>query len=447
MTAKENPYKSRWAVFSMSVPIFVETALQMMVPNVDQFMLSRYSQDAVAAVGNDNVVFNMIVLTLAVMCQAATILIAHYRGAGDMTKVSEVCTVALAANFVLGAVLSALLFLCDGWFLQVIGVPAEIWGDASLYLRWIGAFVFVQSLYMAFISFLRGWSLLKLTMICSLVMNVLNIGGNLILIHGWGPIPSLGVAGVCISTNISKILGLVLIVILFHRYTPARLSLSHLRPFPFRTLRQILAIGIPCGGETFSYQLSQTVIMKFVNVFGIAVITTKVYAYIIAMMSYVYSQALAMATQILVGYFKGAGDNDEVDRRVKFTILVSVLLSGTISAFLFFHSDAVFSIFTDDPEVHVLGRAILFVEIFLEIGRAVNMSMVMALNAAGDVRAPITVGILFMWGIAAFGAWLLGIHLGWGLVGIWTAMAADECTRGLVFLWRWRSGVWRKKLV
>lgn len=447
MNVKANPYRSRWAVFSMSVPIFVETALQMMVPNVDQFMLSRYSQDAVAAVGNDNVVFNMIVLTLAVMCQAATILIAHYRGAGDLTKVSEVCTVALASNFVLGALLSAVLFFCDGWFLRAIGVPEEIWSDASLYMRWIGAFVFVQSLYMAFISFLRGWSLLKLTMICSLVMNVLNIGGNLVLIHGWGPIPSLGVAGVCISTNISKILGLVLIVVLFHRYTPARLSLSYLRPFPFRTLRQILAIGIPCGGETFSYQLSQTVIMKFVNVFGLVVITTKIYAYIIAMASYVYSQSLAMATQILVGYFKGAGDNDEVHRRVKFTILVSVLLSGSIAAFLFWHSDAVFSIFTDDPEVHALGRVILFVEIFLEIGRAVNMSMVMALNAAGDVRAPVTVGILFMWGIATLGAWLLGVHLGWGLVGIWVAMAADECTRGAVFLWRWHGGVWRKKLV
>lgn len=447
MNVKANPYRSRWAVFSMSVPIFVETALQMMVPNVDQFMLSRYSQDAVAAVGNDNVVFNMIVLTLAVMCQAATILIAHYRGAGDLTKVSEVCTVALASNFVLGALLSAVLFFCDGWFLRAIGVPEEIWSDASLYMRWIGAFVFVQSLYMAFISFLRGWSLLKLTMICSLVMNVLNIGGNLVLIHGWGPIPSLGVAGVCISTNISKILGLVLIVVLFHRYTPARLSLSYLRPFPFRTLRQILAIGIPCGGETFSYQLSQTVIMKFVNVFGLVVITTKIYAYIIAMASYVYSQSLAMATQILVGYFKGAGDNDEVDRRVKFTILVSVLLSGSIAAFLFWHSDAVFSLFTDDPEVHALGRVILFVEIFLEIGRAVNMSMVMALNAAGDVRAPVTVGILFMWGIATLGAWLLGVHLGWGLVGIWVAMAADECTRGAVFLWRWHGGVWRKKLV
>lgn len=369
------------------------------------------------------------------------------RGAGDLSKVNEVCTVAVASNFCLGAVLSGLLFFCGEWFLRLIGVPVEIWGDALLYIRWIGAFVFVQSVYMAFISFLRGWSLLKLTMVCSLVMNVLNISGNLILIHGWGPIPSLGVAGVCISTNLSKILGLVLIVWLFHRYTPTRLSFSYLRPFPFHTLRQILSIGIPCGGETFSYQCSQAVIMKFVNVFGIAVITTKVYAYIIAMASYVYSQSLAMATQILVGYFKGAGDNDEVDRRVKFTILVSVLISGSIAVFLFFHSDAVFSIFTDDPEVHTLGKAILFVEIFLEIGRAINMNMVMALNAAGDVRAPITVGILFMWGIATLGAWLLGIHLGWGLVGIWIAMAADECTRGLVFIWRWHSGVWRKKLV
>ena len=50
-------YQSKWSVFSMSVPIFIETALQMMVPNIDQFMLSRYSQNSVAAVGNDNVIF------------------------------------------------------------------------------------------------------------------------------------------------------------------------------------------------------------------------------------------------------------------------------------------------------------------------------------------------------------------------------------------------------
>lgn len=431
----------------MSVPIFVETVLQMMVPNVDQFMLSRYSTGSVAAVGNDNVIFNLVILTLAVLSQAATILIAHYRGAGNLSKVSEVCSVALGTNLVLGLIISVLLFLFDDFFLTALGMPEETWADASLYLRWIGIFVFIQSMYMAFISFLRGFALLKLTMICSLVMNLINIGGNMILIHGWGPIPSLGVLGVCISTNISKFIGFFLIVYLFHRYTPARLSMKFFRPFPWETLRKILYLGIPSGGETFSYQLSQTVIMKFVNIFGVIVITTKVYCYIIAMMSYVYSQSLAMATQILVGYFKGAGDNEEVDRRVKFTISVAMLLSGSIALFLYLNADAVLSIFTDDPEIHALGKTILFIEIFLEIGRAVNMSMVMALNAAGDVRAPVTIGIIFMWGVATFGAWLLSVHLCWGLAGVWIAMAADECIRGLVFFWRWHQGVWRKRLV
>lgn len=440
-------YQSRWTVFSMSVPIFIEIALQMMVPNVDQFMLSRYSQGSVAAVGNDNVIFNLVILTLAVLSQAATILIAHYRGAGNMTKASEVCTVALVTNLVLGLVISLLLFYFDDWFLRLLDMPEEIWADASLYLRWIGIFIFIQSMYMAFISFLRGFALLKWTMLCSLVMNILNIGGNMVLIHGLGPIPSLGVAGVCISTNISKILGFILIVYLFHRHTPARLSLSYLTPFPKETLHKILYLGIPSGGETFSYQLSQTVIMKFINIFGVAVITTKVYCYIIAMMSYVYSQSLAMATQILVGYFKGAGDNEEVDRRVKFTIAIAMLLSGSIATLIYFHADAVLSIFTDDPEIHQLGKVILGIEIILEIGRAVNMCMVMALQASGDVRAPVTVGIIFMWAVATFGAWLLGVHLAWGLVGVWIAMAADECTRGLVFFWRWHQGVWRKRLV
>ncbi len=431
----------------MSLPMFIETALQMMVPNVDQFMLSHYSSESVAAVGNDNVVFNLVVLTLAVLSQASTILIAHYRGAGDMKKVSEVCTVALFTNLVLGLIISFALFIFDDFFLDILGIPPEIRPDASLYIRWIGLFVFIQALYMAFISFLRGFARLKLTMLCSIVMNIMNISGNMVLIHGLGPIPSLGVTGVCISTNISKFAGFFLILYLFHRYTPARLSLSYLKPFPKDTLHKLLYLGIPSGGETFSYQLSQTIIMKFVNIFGVAVITTKVYCYIIAMMSYVYSQSLAMATQILVGYFKGAGNNEEVDRRVKFTISVAMVLSGSIATLLYLNSDSVLSIFTSDPEVLALGKTILFIEMFLEIGRAVNMCMVMALNASGDVRAPVTVGIIFMWSVATFGAWLLGVHLYWGLAGIWIAMAADECTRGLVFFWRWHKGVWRKRLV
>ncbi len=35
--------------------------------------------------------------------------------------------------------------------------------------------------------------------------------------------------------------------------------------------------------------------------------------------------------------------------------------------------------------------------------------------------------------------------LGWGLVGIWIAMAADEILRGVLFIYRWYSGKWKEK--
>lgn len=48
-------------------------------------------------------------------------------------------------------------------------------------------------------------------MMTSIIMNVINIICNVFLIHGFGPIP-LGVLGVTISTNSSKVLGLLLIL-------------------------------------------------------------------------------------------------------------------------------------------------------------------------------------------------------------------------------------------
>lgn len=437
-------YAQGMSVMKMSLPIFVEILLQMMVGNVDQFMLSRYSQHSVAAVGNANQIINIVIIALSVISMAATILIAQYRGAQNKAKVAEVCTVAMATNLVLGGLISLVLFCWTDFFLGLLGVPAAIWDEAQLFLRYIGLFIIVQSAYISYISFFRGYSLLKITMVTSVVMNIINIVSNCFLIHGYGPIPPLGVLGVTISTNSSKVLGLLLIMYFFHRFIDVRLSWSCLRPFPKHTLGKILYLGLPSGGESLSYQISQMVIMRFVNLLGIVVITTKVYAYIIANCSYIYSQALAMATQIMVGFLIGTGDLEAVSKRVWKTIKLAVVLSGGLTFILYLNSDAIYGIFTDDPRVLALGRQIFLVEIFLEMGRAVNMVMVMALQAAGDIKWPVTTGLVSMWLTATLGGYVLGIEMGYGLVGIWLAMAADEILRAGVFIYRWRSGGWKK---
>ena len=73
---------SRGYLFQLTWPIFVELVLQMLVSNVDQMMVARTSPTAVAAIGNANVITNLLLISFSVICMAATILITQYIGRG-----------------------------------------------------------------------------------------------------------------------------------------------------------------------------------------------------------------------------------------------------------------------------------------------------------------------------------------------------------------------------
>ena len=88
---------------------------------------------------------------------------------------------------------------------------------------------------------------------------------------------------------------------------------------------------------------------------------------------------------------------------------------------------------------------ILFIEVFLEIGRAINIYATNALRAAGDVFYPFYVGLVVQWSVAVGIGYLLGIYFGLGLIGMWCAFAIDENIRGVIFVKRWNSFKWAKK--
>ena len=135
---------------------------------------------------------------------------------------------------------------------------------------------------------------------------------------------------------------------------------------------------------------------------------------------------------------------DEVSGRVWSTIRIALAASELLTLLILIFCDPIYSIFTDDPVIHALGRQILYVEFGLEIGRSINIVMTRCLTTAGDVWYPVGVGIFSMWVVAVGGSWLLGHALNWGLVGIWIAMACDECLRGALFTIRFRSGKWKE---
>lgn len=134
-------------------------------------------------------------------------------------------------------------------------------------------------------------------------------------------------------------------------------------------LRQLLHIGLPSGGESLSYNMTQIFIMTFVNLFGSVSINTKVYASMFAMCSYLFSSAIGQASQVIVGYLVGAGDLKSTNRQVWYTCKLSMLVSLIVATALFVLSKPIFGIFTSDPEVIRLGAVIMLIEIFLEWGR------------------------------------------------------------------------------
>ncbi len=442
-TMKE--YNAR-QVFLMSLPIFAELLLQLLVGNVDQIMISRYSQAGVAAIGNGNQIINIIVIFISSMSAAATIMLSQYIGAKDEKRAGDVCHVAFLV--VGGASLAASLALFLFWrpLFSWLRISADVVPDARNYLLTVGAFIVVQGCYMTFTAILRSYAYLREILIMALVMNGLNIAGNAVLINGLFGMPRLGVLGAAISTDLSKCVGLAIAARIYARRVGIPLRLSRLRPFPGAVCRRMLFFALPTGGESLSYDLSQAFILRFVNLFGTAVVATKVYCSILANVAYVYSIAISQATQIVVGYLVGEQRSDRIGRRVWMAVGIALAVSLSITALLWCNSDRVFGLFTQDRSVWALGRTILAIEFFLEIGRSVNIVMVRALVATGDVRLPVGAGIVSCWAVAVAGAWLLGVHFGMGLPGIWIAMAIDEALRGAVFSVRFLTGGWRKHL-
>ena len=139
-----------------------------------------------------------------------------------------------------------------------------------------------------------------------------------------------------------------------------------------------------------------------------------------------------------------AQDYDYARQRVRSCLGYATAASFVMSVLLYALSGPIFSIFTDYPEILALGKQIMLVEIVLEFGRAVNNVMIRSLQVSGDVRFPTFLAITCQWSVAFGLSCLFAFGFGWGLIGVWLAMAADECIRAFVLMWRWHTGAWQR---
>ena len=409
----------------LAAPIFIETLLIMMLGAVDTVMLSRHSDNSVAAVGVVNQIIMLTFLVFEVINLGTSVLCSQYLGARLHKQVVQVVGVSLLVNFAVGVGISMLLFGCAEPILRLMGLGPELMQDGMDYMRIVGAFAFFQALSLTLSASLRSANKAVYPMLVTVVVNVLNIIGNYSLIFGRFGFPELGVEGAAISTAFSRGVSMVILfVILFrkhiHRFPPA-----YFRPFPWVELKNLMKVGLPSAGEQLSYSSSQVVITYFINMLGVEALATRTYCVNIIMFAYLFSISMAQGGAICIGHLIGEKKPRAAFLMGKYVMKKSVMITVILSCIL-----ALFG--------HVI-------DIVLEIGRPVNIFATNALRAAGDVNYPFYVGLVVMWSVAVGLGYLFGIPLGWGICGMWVAFLLDENIRGAIFVRRWYSMKWASK--
>lgn len=435
------------SVLSLAWPIFFQSLLGIALGYVDTVMLSNYSETAVGAIGNANSIIGFLTLAFTIISSATGIMVSQYLGAGKKEEMNKIYTVALAFNLVLSGVISLIVFLFSRPLLVAMQVPSEMMSDADMYMKIVGGTIFTQALLNAFNQIFSSHGKTVYGMIIAFAMNILNICGNYMFLYGPLQALNLGASGVAVSTCISRVVALIAAIIYFYNVIKGRIGIKYLIPFPFDILKRLLRLGIPTAGENISYNFSQLVLTAFVNTMGIVAINTKIYANMLSMFTYMIALAAANATQIIVGHSVGASNYDFAYKRVMKTMRFSLVISISVAVINWLAAPFTFSLFSSDENVVALGSAVMLVAVFLEFGRTTNIVIINSMKAAGDVKFPTMLAIFSMWGLSVLIAYILGIVLGMGLVGVWIGMAADEIFRGIVVFIRWRKGTWRGKRV
>lgn len=429
----------------LTIPVFIEMALVMMLGAVDTVMLSRYSDNSVAAVGLDNQLISLVFLVYQFFSMGAAILCAQYIGAGLRKRLVQVVGMALTVNLMLGLAVSALLFFKAEALLHLMGLRPELMGDGLIYLRITGALSFFQALSLTFSASLRSADKVVYPMAVTGIVNILNIIGNYALINGHWGCPQLGVEGAAIATATSRAVATLLLAIIHFRVHIPRFPMHYFRPIPWQELKNLLHIGIPAMSENISYSLSQVVITYFINQISNEALAARTYCVNMIMFVYLFCISITQGGDILVGHLVGQKRHQAAYILGNYFFRRSMIITVSGSIILALAGKSILSAFTDNPEIIAMGVWVLVIDVFLEVGRTANIFAVGTLRATGDAIYPVIIGIIFQWSIAVGLSYFIGIPLGLGLVGMWVGFALDENIRGIILMRRWRSGKWKNK--
>jgi len=416
----------------------IEMTLQFMLGTADTIQVSRISDDAVAVVGIANQFFNAVIVLFSLVCSGAGILIAQKLGAHKQMEARKIAVMSVTITAMIGIVISILLASCTDVFIAMLNVPVEIRPLAHTYMSMVGGGMIITALNLSFSTAVRNTGDTRSPMLIAVGMNILHIALNYAFIFGAFGFPKWGLYGVGVSMLIARGVAMLFQIRLFTHAFGDRIRLREYFKFNGPLLKEVVKLGWPLSMNGASWTFSQLTIYAIIATMGAEQLATRTYMNTIESFAFLFGWSLAMGVQIRISYLYGAGRYREAyyDAYKVVGWGIVIVLANTALMLLFRHQ--LLGLFTEDQQIIDTALTLLWLNLILQPGKMLNMALGQSLSAIGDSRTVMLYSLPIMWVVAVGASYMLAAPLGYGLLGIYAGMIADEYLRGAASTYRWR---------
>jgi putative MATE family efflux protein len=368
--------------------------------------------------------------------------IARALGAGRRADAHALVVHALLIGLAMAACFTGALVLGGPRLYQAMGGTGPALDAAIAYSNVVFGGAAAYWVFNTLGSIVRGTGNMALPAAAMIGGAALYVGLSPALILGWGPFPSLGIAGAAAASLASFGLGaLALVAFLLSGRGLVTLTVRGVR-LRRALFWDILRVGGPGALNTILTNLTVVLLTALVGPFGAGALAGYGMGARLEYLLIPLVFGLGSGLVTMVGTNVGAGQVARAERVAWVGAGLAAGSTGALGLFAAFFPGAWLGLFSSDPDVLAAGAQYLStvgpVYGFFGLG----LALYFASQGAGRLSWPLIAGFTRLL-VAALGGWVAIHWLGGGLPGLFVAMALALVVFGTIVAVAIKAGAWR----
>lgn len=311
------------AVLKNTIPAMIASLMILIYNLADTFFIGMTHDDLqVAAVAVCTPVFLVFMSIGTIFGLGGTSVISRALGEGRTEYARKVSSFCMWSCVGIGVTMSALFLIFMEQLLTMMGVSPDIWNHAKTYMvivTFSGPFVLLSN---CFSGILRAEGQPKVSMVGTLLGNIVDLILNPVMIVWMG----MGITGAAVSTVIGNVLSAGYYLLYYFKGT-ALLSI-HPKDFSIKEgiCKNVLIIGIPASMGSLLMSVSQILLNNRMMAYGDMAVAGIGVAGKVTMMTGMICIGLGQGVQPLLGYCVGAKNWERFKKALSFSLVFAFVI-------------------------------------------------------------------------------------------------------------------------